>query len=135
MTLTNLPPSLIPTLSGEYYTDPAVFAQEQERVFEAMWFCVARGSDLAKPGAFRTFQVGRESVLVTRARDGSVRAFFNVCRHRGARLCTEESGEVKRAFQCPYHAWTYGLDGRLVAAPNLTSMPDVDRTAYGLAGV
>ena len=100
-----------------------------------MWFCVARSSDLAKPGAFRTVQVGRESVLITRARDDSIRAFFNVCRHRGARLCTEETGEVKRAFQCPYHAWTYGLDGKLVAAPNLTKMPDVDRTEYGLVSV
>ncbi|MDX5569051.1 aromatic ring-hydroxylating dioxygenase subunit alpha, partial [Streptomyces sp. ID05-04B] len=135
MTLNHLPPSLIPTLPGEYYTDPEVFAQEQERVFETMWFCVTRASELAKPGAFRTYQVGRESVLVARSRDGSVKAFLNICRHRGAKLCTEESGEVKRAFQCPYHAWTYGLDGKLVAAPNLTSMPDIDRTEYGLVGV
>ncbi|MEW2404347.1 aromatic ring-hydroxylating dioxygenase subunit alpha, partial [Streptomyces sp. NPDC046862] len=135
MTITNLPPSLIPTLPGEYYTAPEVFAQEQERVFEAMWFCVARAADLDKPGAFRTYQVGRESVLVSRSRDSSVRAFLNICRHRGAKLCTEESGEVKRAFQCPYHAWTYGLDGKLVAAPNLTSMPDIDRTEYGLVNV
>ncbi|MFL4953102.1 aromatic ring-hydroxylating oxygenase subunit alpha [Streptomyces sp. MMS24-I31] len=135
MTITNLPPSLIPTLSGEYYTDPEVFAQEQERIFEAMWFCVARAAELAKPGQFRTVDVGRESVLVSRSRDGSVKAFLNICRHRGAKLCTEESGEVKRAFQCPYHAWTYGLDGKLVAAPNLSSMPDVDRTGYGLVNV
>jgi phenylpropionate dioxygenase-like ring-hydroxylating dioxygenase large terminal subunit len=135
MTITNLPPSLIPTLSGEYYTDPEVFAQEQERVFEAMWFCVARAADLDKPGAFRTYQVGRESVLISRSRDGSVKGFLNICRHRGAKLCTEESGEVKRAFQCPYHAWTYGLDGKLVAAPNLTSMPDIDRKEYGLINV
>lgn len=135
MTITNLPPSLIPTLPGEYYTDPEVFALEQERIFEAMWFCVARASELARPGQFRTCQVGGESVLVSRSRDGGVRAFLNICRHRGARLCTQESGEVRRAFQCPYHAWTYGLDGKLVAAPNLTSMPDVDRGEYGLVGV
>ncbi|MGW1811726.1 aromatic ring-hydroxylating dioxygenase subunit alpha [Streptomyces sp. NPDC002078] len=92
----------------------------------------ARAAELAEPGQFRTFQVGRESVLVSRSRDGSVKAFLNICRHRGAKLCLEESGEVKRAFQCPYHAWRYGLDGKLVAAPNLTSMPDIDRTAYGL---
>jgi Rieske 2Fe-2S family protein len=135
VTSTRLPDSLIATLPGSSYTDPAVFAQEQEHIFETMWFCAVRASDLAGPGAFRTVDLGRESVLVTRARDGSVRAFLNVCRHRGARLCTEESGEVRRAFQCPYHAWTYGLDGTLVAAPNLTSMPDVDRGAFGLAGV
>ncbi|MBE3000633.1 aromatic ring-hydroxylating dioxygenase subunit alpha [Nocardiopsis sp. HNM0947] len=124
--------SLIPTLPGTDYTDPGTFRLEQEHIFEAQWFCAVRSSDLDKPGAFRTVQIGRESVIVTRARDGKPRAFLNVCRHRGARLCTEESGAVKRSFQCPYHAWTYGLDGKLIAAPNLTSMPDIDRTAYGL---
>jgi Rieske 2Fe-2S family protein len=135
MTLTNLPSSLIATLPGDHYTDPEVFALEQERIFESMWFCAARASELARPGQFRTYQVGRESVLISRSRDGSIRAFLNICRHRGAKLCTAESGEVKRAFQCPYHAWTYGLDGKLVAAPNLTSMPDIDRVEYGLINV
>jgi Rieske 2Fe-2S family protein len=135
VTNTSLPESLISTLPGDYYTDPEIFALEQERIFEAMWFCVARSSELDKPGAFRTVDVGRESILVTRARDNSIRAFFNVCRHRGAKLCTEESGEVKRAFQCPYHAWTYDLQGKLVAAPNLTKMPDIGRTEFGLVNV
>ncbi|TWP48178.1 aromatic ring-hydroxylating dioxygenase subunit alpha [Lentzea tibetensis] len=127
--------SLISTLPGRYYTDPAIFAAEQERIFEEMWFCAVRGADLPNPGDFRTVQVGRESVLVARSRDGSLNAFLNVCRHRGARLCVEEAGTVKRAFQCPYHAWTYALDGKLIAAPNLTSMPDVDRVEYGLSRV
>ncbi|GGK45199.1 (2Fe-2S) ferredoxin [Planomonospora parontospora subsp. parontospora] len=131
----SLPPSLIATLPGSFYSDDAVFALEQERIFESMWFCAVRAADLAGPGAFRTVQVGRESVLVARAGDGSVRAFLNVCRHRGARLCTEESGRVRRAFSCPYHAWSYDLTGRLVAAPNLTEMPDLDRVGYGLIDV
>lgn len=135
MTTKALPDSLIATLPGSAYTDPAVFAREQERIFETMWFCAVRSADLAKPGAFRTVDVGRESILVARGRDALVRAWFNVCRHRGARLRTEESGEAGRAFRCPYHAWTYGLDGRLVAAPNLTRMPDVGRTEYGLTPV
>ena len=127
--------SLIPTLSGRWYTDPTIFAREQETVFESMWFCAVRSSDLATPGAFRTVQVGRENVLVVRGRDGQLRSFLNVCRHRGAMLCTETSGEVRRNLQCPYHAWTYGLDGRLVAAPNLVTMPDVDRVERGLVTV
>lgn len=131
----SLPESLISTLPGHFYTDPAVFALEQEKVFEAMWFCVVRSADLDKPGAFKTVTVGRESVLVSRSRKGDVRAFYNVCRHRGARLCTEESGEVRRSFQCPYHAWTYDLDGKLIAAPNLTKMPDIDRQEYGLTTI
>ncbi|GHJ04424.1 (2Fe-2S) ferredoxin [Streptomyces olivaceus] len=135
MTTTPVPPSLIATLPGRYYTDPEVFRQEQRHVFEAMWFCAVRAADLERPGAFRTVQVGRENVLVTRTRTGGLRAFLNICRHRGARLCLEESGEVRRTLQCPYHAWTYDLDGRLVAAPNLTKMPDVDRSEYGLVEV
>jgi len=128
-------PSLVPTLPGRYYTDPEIFRQEQQHVLEAMWFCAVRSADLDRPGAFRTVQVGRENVIVTRNRKGALRAFLNICRHRGARICLEESGEVRRSLQCPYHAWTYDLDGRLIAAPNLTSMPDVDRTAYGLVEV
>jgi Rieske 2Fe-2S family protein len=128
-------PSLLPTLPGTLYTDPAVFAQEQERIFEQMWFCVVRGSDIGNPGAFRTVQVGRESVLVTRSADGGARAFLNVCRHRGALLCADEQGSVKRTFRCMYHAWSYDLDGKLVAAPNLVKMPDIDRVEYGLRRV
>jgi len=132
VTTTSLPESLIATLAGSFYTDENIFALEQQQIFEQLWFCAARGTDLPDPGSFRTVQVGRESVLLTRNRRGEVRAFFNVCRHRGAQICTEQAGQTKRAFQCPYHAWTYDLDGKLVAAPNLTKMPDVDRTEFGL---
>ncbi|MBN9757636.1 Phenylpropionate dioxygenase large terminal subunit [Pseudonocardia sp. Ae406_Ps2] len=128
----SLPDSLRETLAGHYYTDPAIFRAEQDNIFHKTWFCAVLAADLDKPGAFETVQIGRESVIVTRARDNSVRAYLNVCRHRGARLCTEEKGEVRRSFQCPYHAWTYGLDGKLIAAPNLNSMPDVDKVEYGL---
>ncbi|MDA2810948.1 aromatic ring-hydroxylating dioxygenase subunit alpha [Nocardiopsis sp. RSe5-2] len=128
----DLPESLKGTLPGHYYTDPGIFRAEQAAIFETQWFCAVLAADLDKAGRFETVQVGRESVLVARGRDGAVNAYLNVCRHRGARLCTEESGEVRRAFQCPYHAWTYSLDGKLISAPNLTSMPDVDRARFGL---
>ncbi|MBJ7907175.1 aromatic ring-hydroxylating oxygenase subunit alpha [Streptomyces sp. DSM 110735] len=130
-----LPPSLVATLPGAYYTDPEIFRREQAALFESMWMCVVRAADLDRPGAYRTVQVGRESVVVTRTRAGELRAFLNVCRHRGARLCVEESGQVRRNLQCPYHAWTYDLEGRLIAAPNLVRMPDVDRERYGLVKV
>jgi len=128
-------PSLVRTLPGSAYTDPGVFADEQERIFERTWACVAFAADLAAAGAFHTVTVGRESVVLVRGRDGVVRAFLNVCRHRGARLCTDDAGQLRRNLQCSYHAWTYDLTGRLVAAPNLTSMPDVDRVEYGLLAV
>ncbi|GAA3562918.1 aromatic ring-hydroxylating dioxygenase subunit alpha [Amycolatopsis ultiminotia] len=127
--------SLIPTLPGTHYTDPAVFELEQQRIFQRRWFASARSSDLPAAGDFRNVEVGGESVLIVRGRDGALRAFLNVCRHRGARLCVAGSGTVRRNLQCPYHAWTYGLDGSLVAAPNLASMADVDRKEYGLIDV
>lgn len=130
-----LPGSLLRTLPGSAYTDPAVFAQEQEKIFEQMWFCAVRSSDIAKPGAFKTIQVGREGIIVSRNRKGEARAFFNVCRHRGMQVCQGESAEGQRTFQCGYHAWTYDLDGKLIAAPNLTKMPDIDRDDYGLRRV
>ena len=127
-----LPESLIPTLAGAYYTDPEIFAAEQEKIFEKMWFCAARASDMPSTGSFKTVQIGSESVLLTRNRKGAINAFYNVCRHRGAKLCVEETGESRRSFQCMYHAWTYDFDGKLIAAPNLVKMPDVDRYEYGL---
>ncbi|WP_028921155.1 aromatic ring-hydroxylating oxygenase subunit alpha [Pseudonocardia acaciae] len=133
--MTIAPPSLINTLPGSSYADPEVFALEQERIFESSWFAVARAADMPTPGKFRTVQVGRESVLLVRDRRGVLRAHLNVCRHRGARLCTEPAGEVRNAVRCPYHAWTYGLDGSLIAAPNLAEMADVDRAEYGLRPV
>ena len=127
--------SLVKTLPGSAYSDPELFAREQELIFEQMWFCAASSADIGKAGSFRTVQIGRESILLTRSRKGEARGFFNICRHRGAKLCTEEAGEGARSFQCPYHAWTYDLDGKLIAAPNLTKMPDIGREEYGLRKV
>jgi glycine betaine catabolism A len=132
---TRISESLVKTLSGKNYTDQATYDLECERIFERMWFCVAHTSEFSERGAFRTVQVGRESVLLVRNRRGEVRGFFNVCRHRGARVCLEDAGVSPRSLQCGYHAWTYDLDGRLLAAPNLNSMPDIDRDEYGLRPV
>ncbi|WP_027946014.1 aromatic ring-hydroxylating oxygenase subunit alpha [Amycolatopsis taiwanensis] len=127
--------SLIPTLPGSHYADPTVFSLEQSRIFRRNWFAAARSADLPTSGSFRNVEVGGEAVLIVRGRDGRLRAFLNVCRHRGARLCVAESGTVGRSIQCPYHAWTYHLDGSLFAAPNLNSMKDVNRDEYGLIKV
>jgi Rieske 2Fe-2S family protein len=132
---TELPASLIPTLPGPSYTDPAVFGQEQEKIFETYWFAALRAAELEGPGSFRTVDVGRENVIVVRGRDRKLRAFLNVCRHRGARVCMEQSGTGQRKLQCGYHAWTYALDGGLLSAPNLSQMQDVDRSQFGLIPV
>ncbi|MGB3352737.1 MAG: aromatic ring-hydroxylating dioxygenase subunit alpha [Mycobacterium sp.] len=133
-------PALRATLGGNYYASADVFTTEQEHIFENMWFCAVRSSDLALAGKFKKVQIGRESVLLVRGRDGLLRAFLNVCRHRGAQLCTEAVGEVKRSLRCPYHSWTYGLDGRLTAAPNIGTLTDdagapIDRSRFGLIPV
>jgi glycine betaine catabolism A len=128
-------PGLVRTLPGRGYTDPGVFAAEQRRILEATWFAAAPVADLAGPGAFRTVTVGAESVLLVRDRSGALGGFLNVCRHRGARLCTEPAGRLRNAVRCPYHAWTYRLDGSLLAAPNLEAIGEADRPALGLRRV
>ena len=132
---TEPPTTFLPTPGGSFYIDDAIFAKEQERIFSSLWFCAIRTGDLAAPGAFRTCQVARENILCVRGRDGQVRAFLNVCRHRGARLCPAESGAVKNYLRCAYHSWSYGFDGALTAAPNLGPLPETDRERFGLVPV
>src|SRR5262249_17312240 len=101
------------------------------------WLLAGHVSQLAKPGAYFVFEQDRESVLLVRGRTdsgeaGEVRAFHNHCRHRGTRLCTEHQGTLPNAIQCPYHAWTYGLDGALRAAPNMTDVQDFERADFPL---
>jgi Rieske 2Fe-2S family protein len=95
---------------------------------------VGRTDQLPAAGHYRTVRVGDESVLVVRGEDGALRALLNVCRHRGAQLCPAERGQT-RTLQCRYHAWTYGLDGRLLRAPGLQDAPDFDKSAFGLVPV
>lgn len=126
--------SLLPTPPGESYTSEEIFAREQRAIFATMWNCVLRASDLDRPGKWKKVTVAGEELIIIRTRREGIKAYFNVCRHRGMRVCIADQGESKK-LQCGYHAWTYSLEGELVAAPNLTSMPDVDRKEYGLKTV
>ena len=126
---------LLETLPGRYYYDPAIYELEQERIFSQMWVCVGCAGAISDVGAYQTVSIGRESAIVVRNRDGKLNAFLNVCRHRGSRLCTAAAGQLKGSIQCRYHAWTYGLDGRLIGAPNVLHDEHFDRTAYGLMPV
>jgi Rieske 2Fe-2S family protein len=123
----------LPTLPGRYYHEPAIYAAEQERIFSRAWVCAGHTSQVAAPGDFRTVDVGDENVLIVRGRDGELRAFLNVCRHRGARLCPA-AGHAGGALRCRYHAWSYDLDGRLIGVPNMAGT-DFDRSAFGLIPV
>jgi Rieske 2Fe-2S family protein len=108
------------TLAGLYYTSPEVFERELERVFYKRWICAGRSSRIVNPGDYFVETIGRESLIVTRDSGGAARAFYNVCRHRGTRLCGDSSGQFAGRIQCPYHAWTFALDGRLIGAPNMS---------------
>jgi len=122
------------TLPTAWYRDPAVFRTEKERIFCREWIGVCREEQIANPGDFQVIDVLGESVLVLRNREGRLRAFYNVCRHRGSRLCRTADEPVAagrvalaggitagRLIACPYHRWSYDLDGDLVAAPHLGS--------------
>jgi choline monooxygenase len=108
-------PAVQRTLPWSWYTDPNVLRLEQERIFTRTWQYVGHTGQAAEPGSFFTAMAGRTPIVVTRARDDELRGFLNVCRHRGSTVA-EGSGQ-REALQCRYHAWTYGLDGKLRAAP------------------
>jgi glycine betaine catabolism A len=132
-----LAPSLAPfgrssTLPAAAYTDEAVFRWEQEHFFDRSWVCVGRSDGLAQAGDQRAVSLGRESVLLVRGEEGALRAFCNVCRHRGHELLPV-GGEARGKFvRCPYHAWAYGLDGELKGAPGFGKANGLQRTEHPL---
>jgi Rieske 2Fe-2S family protein len=133
---------LEPTLPTRWYRSPEIFRAEQERIFWREWMCVCRDEELAEAGDHRLVDVAGESIIVLRNREKALRGFYNVCRHRGARLCrapgestslTGPSGVMAgRGIVCPYHNWSYDLDGRLVAAPHLRGLAAADKATLSL---
>jgi glycine betaine catabolism A len=119
------------TLPGRDYHAADVFDVERERIFARNWYYAGRDEALAEPGDFVAVDVAGESVIVLRAQDAALHGFYNVCRHRGSRLCDEASGRMKGAVKCPYHAWSYSFDGRLIGTPNV-GKDEIDRDALGL---
>lgn len=123
------------TPPGRIYYDEGIFQKEMERLFARSWLNVGHVSQIPKPGDFFTRQIGEESVLFIRGRDGQARGFYNVCRHRGTRLVTEDHGEKLGSIVCPYHAWAYSTEGALVGAPHTEELVDFDEDDFGLAPV
>ncbi|MGP0057593.1 MAG: aromatic ring-hydroxylating oxygenase subunit alpha [Steroidobacteraceae bacterium] len=104
-------------LPREFYTDPAIFECDMQSMLLKHWFCAGHMSSIARPGEYLVVDLGSESVIVVRTTAGEVRALLNVCRHRGSRLCAGRAGRAAAArLTCPYHAWTYDLEGNLLAA-------------------
>ncbi|HXI33278.1 MAG TPA: aromatic ring-hydroxylating dioxygenase subunit alpha [Gemmatimonadales bacterium] len=123
------------TLPGRYYTTPEILSEEAERIFRKRWICVGRVETIAQPGDYVVVEIAGESIIVLKDQSGERRAFYNVCRHRGTRLCEATHGKLSETIQCPYHAWTYALDGRLIGAPHMNEVAGFDKKEYPLHGV
>ncbi|HEV2095265.1 MAG TPA: Rieske (2Fe-2S) protein, partial [Chthoniobacterales bacterium] len=129
------------TLPRRFFVSPEIFGKEQEAIFSTQWVLVGHQSQIAKAGDYFTSEVAGppsqrfgaagESLIVVRDQKATIRGFYNVCRHRGTRLCEDQTGHSS-ALQCPYHAWTYALDGRLVGVPHMESVPGFDKAKYSL---
>ncbi len=113
------------------FADPGVLAWEIEHLYGG-WICLGHASLVAEPGKYLMREIGQTSVFAVAGDDGAPRVFLNTCRHRGSRLVEESEGQVRRRIQCPYHAWSYGLDGSLAAAPHMDEVEDFDRSCFGL---
>ena len=108
------------TLHRDYYFSPEIFEREKERIFFRQWFCGGRDEEMPEPGDFLVLEVAGESIIALRTREGRLRAYYNICRHRGSRLVQNDSrGSFTGGIRCPYHSWTYTLDGELRTAPFL----------------
>jgi Rieske 2Fe-2S family protein len=107
------------TLPRRFYADPDFYRRELERFYFDRWICAGRADQIPASGDYFTRSLADESVIVTRDVLGEIHALFNVCRHRGTRICERPEGHFVERIQCPYHAWTYDLSGRLLAAPHM----------------
>jgi Rieske 2Fe-2S family protein len=119
------------SLSQRYFVSPEIFAKEQKKIFSAQWVLVGHQSQITRPGDYFISQIAAENLIVVRDQRSTIRGFYNVCRHRGTRLREDQTGHAS-VIQCPYHAWTYALDGRLLGAPHMDDVPRFDKADYSL---
>lgn len=128
------PPTTSPlreTLPGPAYHSERAWALDREAVLYRNWIYVGRAERLERPGSWLRVEIGDESLLLVRGKDEEIRGFYNVCRHRGSRICDDESGWTRSHLRCPYHAWGYALDGTLVQTP-MIEQDEVDRATTSL---
>ncbi len=120
------------TLPGKYYTSEEIYRRESERIFSRRWLYADRSARIATPGSYFLHEIDGESLIILRNRQGELRAFYNLCRHRGTRLCEAAEGHFAKSIRCPYHAWSYNLDGELTGAPNMREVAGFAKTNYSL---
>jgi phenylpropionate dioxygenase-like ring-hydroxylating dioxygenase large terminal subunit len=118
------------TLPARWYLEPGLFQLEQERIFGRCWHLVCLSSELGEPGDYVTDEVAGEPIVVARGDDGTLRAFSNVCRHRAGPVSVGRGN--RRSLQCSYHGWTYGLDGRLLRAPEMEGVESFEASRVAL---
>jgi glycine betaine catabolism A len=123
------------TLPQRYYTDPVCFQREMEAIHFDMWLCAGRSSQIPDAGDYFLRQFANASVIITRDDQGNIRAFHNVCRHRGTMLCQQDEGKFAGRIQCQYHAWTYKLDGTLANAPHMEKVQGFSEADYPLNAI
>jgi len=119
------------SLPQKYFVSPDIFTKEQAEIFSKEWLLVGHQSQIPDAGDYIVQRVNHESLFVIRDRGAKIHGFFNVCRHRGSRLIEDNCGN-RAAIQCPYHAWIYGLDGRLIGAPHMDEVPGFEKADYPL---
>lgn len=117
------------TLPRELYVGEDAFQFDTQVMLKSVWLYACTAAHVKNPGDFFVFEVGHNAIIIVRGRDNEIRAFWNSCRHRGAKICVEQRGRVPR-LMCPYHQWTYGLDGKLLAARSMAE--DFDKQEHGL---
>src|SRR6185312_15352600 len=122
------------TLPASWYTDPLLFAQEKSRLFRRAWQYVGLVEQVATPGAFFTCTLGDVPLIILHDEEGTLRALVNVCRHRGSELVLQECGQ-RNSLQCHYHAWTYNLKGKLIAAPGMKDEAGFEKSHFTLRSV
>src|SRR5256886_12277158 len=130
----NAPLAEASTIPAPWYTDERLFELEKQTIFSRSWQFAARIDQLNKPGDYVTGEVAGEPIVVVRGGDNKLRAFFNVCRHHAAAVMTERQGHASQ-MRCPYHGWTYSLEGELKGTPDFMGVCDFDRAANGLLSI
>ena len=130
----NSTPAQASTPPSNWYTDPRILELEQRTVFSRSWQLVARAAQIREPGEYISCEIAGEPIIVVRGKDNVLRGFFNVCRHHAAAVITKPEGKAEN-LRCPYHGWTYNLDGELILTPEFAGVANFDRSANGLVPV